>query len=386
MMVTFYSVSVYAQVDGEEVSHRKGRDIFKEKGCAQCHSVFGSDGNGGPDLGKRKFYGTHLELAARMWNHFPKMYKKMQKTDIEYQNMSTQEMEQLIAYLSFMRYTGKPGNEYKGQELLKKSCMVCHKFRGKGGDIGPEFDETSEYLSSIKLVESMWNHGPDMMDVSEEQQIKRPVFKGNDIENLLAAMRSYMSTTNVPVGTFGMGDPAQGKELFNEKGCAECHSFRGVGGDLGPDFADVDLDYPAVQIAGKMWNHGPKMWEIMQEEDITFPVFEDGEMADVVAYLYALKLEDGPGDPERGRRIISDKGCVACHSVGGEGSTISKDLTTLEGFDSPPAMIAAMWNHAPGMREKQLEKKLKWPKLKARDMADVYAYLYQTTHTPDEIE
>ena len=195
-----------------------------------------------------------------------------------------------------------------------------------------------------------------------------------------------MSNPRIPAETYVMGDPSTGERLFDEKGCVQCHSVRGVGGDLGPDVEDIDVDCSATQIAGRMWNHGPKMWEIMEREGLTFPTFEEGEMADVLAYLYASRLEDEPGDAERGRRITTDKGCLDCHPLHGQGATISKDLATVKGLDSPPAMIAAMWNHAPGMREKQLETKVKWPKLKARDMADLYAFLYQTTHSRDDSE
>ncbi|MDH3217008.1 MAG: c-type cytochrome [Candidatus Krumholzibacteria bacterium] len=386
VLVMLCSISAHAQSGPGEVSHLKGKDVFEEKGCAQCHSVFGSNGKGGPDLGKRKFYGTYLQLAARMWNHFPKMYRKMQATDVAFQKVDAEEMQQLIAYLAFIRYRGKPGNEYKGQKLLKERCMPCHRFGGLGGDIGPEFDKATDYISSIQFIGSMWNHGPEMMDVFFEHRIRRPVFKGHDIEHILAALRTHISTTHVPVGAFLVGDPALGKELYDRKGCVHCHAYRGEGGTLGPDFDDIDLNHSAVQIAGRMWNHGPEMWDIMMRENLTIPVFEKGEMAHVLAYVYSLKLEDRPGDPDKGRRIIDDKACLDCHTLQGRGATISKDLAKLEGLDSPLAMIAGMWNHAPGMREKQLEKKLKWPKLNARDMADLYAYLYNATHGLDEAE
>jgi mono/diheme cytochrome c family protein len=176
LLVTLWSLPVYAQQG--EVSYAKGLSVFKDKGCAHCHAVFGRGGKGGPDLGKRKFYGTYLELAARMWNHFPPMYKKMQKENVEFHKVDSKEMGQLMTYLSFIRYRGEPGNEYKGQKLLKGRCGPCHKFRGEGGDVGPEFDQSSGYMSTIRLVESMWNHGPDMMEVFREQNVKRPVSKG----------------------------------------------------------------------------------------------------------------------------------------------------------------------------------------------------------------
>lgn len=357
----------------------KGQKVFREKGCIECHSVYGRGGEGGPDLGERKFYGTYLELAARMWNHFPKMYKKMQKTDVAFHEINGKEMEQLIAYLSFIRYRGEPGRAYKGRELIEKSCMKCHPFGDRGGDIGPDFVQDNEYISSIQLVEAMWNHGPDMMDVFEEEHIKRPKFKGNDIEHILAGIRSYMTDPRMPPGTFDMGDPSRGKRLFDEKGCAHCHSLHGSGSGLGPDVEDIDLNCSATQIAGKMWNHGPKMWEIMRRENIAFPAFEHGEMADVLAYLYSLELEDPPGNASRGEQLVHDKGCLNCHSLQGTGGDVSVDLATLEPIDSPLKMIAHMWNHAPGMREKQLEKNMKWPKLDAEEMANLYAYLHVTT-------
>jgi cytochrome c2 len=373
-----------AQTDRSGTTHWAGQEIFREKGCANCHSVYGNGGDEGPDLGERKFYGTYLHLASRMWNHFPKMYKKMQEADVEFHRISAEEMGELITYLSFIRYMGEPGRAYKGTELIEKSCMKCHKFGGRGGDIGPDFVSDNEYMTAMQLVEAMWNHGPDMIDVFEEENIKRPTFKGNDIEHILAAIRSYAPTSRIPPGAYVMGDPAVGERLFTEKGCVRCHSVAGVGGTIGVDFAEVDFDYSATEIAGKMWNHGPKMWEAMQRENITFPSFEEGEMAHILAYLYAIKLEDPPGDPDRGEQILRKKRCLSCHSVHGEGGDVSVDLATLEPLDSPPAMIAAMWNHAPGMREKQLEKKVSWPKLKAEEMADLYAYLNRVTQHGEE--
>jgi len=383
VLLTLVAALAYPTTTSARGDHWKGQAVFREKGCATCHSVYGNGGNGGPDLGERKFYGTYLELATRMWNHFPKMYKKMGETGVEFREITNEEMGQLIAYLSFIRYTGQPGQDYKGRDLIEKSCMKCHTFGGTGGDIGPDFVTNNEYMTSIQLIESMWNHGPDMMQVFEEQGVKRPHFKGNDIENILAGIRSYMNDPRIPAGTYTPGDPSIGERLFKEKGCAKCHALEGDGSGLGPDLDDIDLDCSATQIAGKMWNHGPKMWEVMQRENIDFPTFEEGEMRDVVAYLYSLKLQDPPGEATQGERIIHEKGCLNCHALQGSGGKVSVDLSTIEPIDSPVAMIAGMWNHAPGMREKQLEKKLKWPKLDAEEMADLYAYLSKITAMKD---
>ena len=385
LLLLFCFPSSYAQIDSSEELHWKAREVFEKKGCIECHSIYNKGGKGGPDLGEQKFYGTYLELASLMWNHFPKMFEKMQETGYQFREFTNQEMSQLIAYISFIRYMGEPGNEYAGKRLLKsKGCTSCHKFGGEGGDIGPDISNKEEYLSPIALLETMWNHGPNMMGIFEKHDIQRPEFKDNEMVDIAVAIRSYMSPSKVPIGSFDLGDPVKGKRLTEEKGCLHCHSINGEGGNVGPDFGEMDFNYSITQIAGNMWNHGPKMWKVMKEENISFPTFEKGEMADIIAYLYSLKLEDAPGNNEMGSQIVIEKECLSCHSVQGNGAEIAIDLATLEKMDSPLAMITAMWNHAPSMREKQMEKKLEWPKLNGRDMANLYAYFRSLLETSED--
>jgi cytochrome c2 len=347
-------LSIPAQKLSSPVSPWKGLKVFEEYGCRNCHSVYKEGGKGGPDLGKHKFYGTYLQLAALMWNHFPEMSKKMQKNQYQFSKLNTEEMAQLIAYLSFIRYRGEPGRESLGKKLLKsKGCVSCHKFGGKGGDIGPDIGTIKGFLSPLLLVESMWNHGPNMMELFQEHSIKRPEFKRNEIVHLAVAVNTYIPTTNkIPTGAYDLGDPVNGKKLIERKGCLDCHSIHDVGSTtLGSDFYEIDLDYSVTQIAGKMWNHGPKMWEVMKRENISVPTFE-------------------------GQRVVNEGKCLSCHVIDKKGIEISKDLTTLSKLDSPLAMITAMWNHAPVIFEKHKEKKLKWPKLNDRDIANIYTYLH----------
>ncbi|HKJ68226.1 MAG TPA: c-type cytochrome [bacterium] len=357
-----------------------GKEVFREKGCIQCHEVYGEGGSGGPDLGDKKFYGTYLELAADMWNHFPKMFHKMQKTGFEFPSFGEKEMEQLIAYLSFIRYIGEPGSEFTGRKLLRnKECIRCHKFGGEGGDIGPDISAKEEYLSPLALVESMWNHGPEIMEHFQAYDISHPEFTGNEVADLAAAIRSYMAPTILPSGSFDLGNPENGKQLVREKECLRCHTLQGTGGDIGPDFIEMDLNYSVTQIAGKMWNHAPKMWQLMEKEEIEYPTFQRGEMANMISYLYELKLTDEPGTVSAGSTVIQEKRCLSCHLLQGEGGNLSKDLAAIERFDSPLEMSAEMWNHAPTMLEKRMEKEIQWPALTSRDMANLYAYLQSLT-------
>ncbi len=382
-IVLLSTTTILAWTDGKTFSPWKGKALFEEKGCIRCHSIYGEGGKGGPDLGKRQFFGTYLELAAHMWNHFPRMVRRMRKEKIEFPRLNGEEIGHVISYLSFIRYLGEPGNERHGRRLLRsKKCLKCHAVDGKGGDIGPDFRRIESFISPLKLAQLMWNHGPKMMELFEKYNIQRPEISGREIVDLAAGLRSLMSVRRIPKNAFDLGDPAEGKKILERKGCMECHSFKGKGGKLGPDFAELAMDYTVTQIAGKMWNHGPKMWNLMKKKDIPFPVFSEREMADLLAYIYSLRLVDRPGDPEAGKQLVEKRGCLRCHQLFGRGKEIGPDLAKLKDLKGPHDMIAAMWNHAPGMVKKAREKKYKWPEFSGRDMANLFAYLQSLTTKP----
>ena len=86
------------------------------------------------------------------------------------------------------------------------------------------------------------------------------------------------------------GDPAQGKILFEEKACADCHSYGGEGGEDAPPLDYMAGHLSAREVAGmsgNIWNHLPGMLPHFQEEGIPFPTFAEGEMEDVIAYLHS---------------------------------------------------------------------------------------------------
>lgn len=364
--------------------HDAGLSTFVKKGCVSCHAIYGrgvanSKPKGGPDLGKREVFGTNLGLAATMWNHFPKMLKRFRKDGRDFPLFTEAEVGDIIYYLSFIRYMGEPGNVRSGRKLLhEKKCTSCHTFGGKGGDIGPDFTQSNDYLSPLTLSAAMWNHGPGMMKLFQDTGIDRPRLNGQDIVDLSVGIRSFMRPNRVPVGSDRPGDPERGKALADQKGCNNCHGGE-QGTDAAPSFSDMDLNVSVTQMAGDMWNHGPSMWETMENEKVTFPTLGPQEMGDITAFLYELGLQDPPGNAKQGGELVYDKGCISCHSVNGAGADVGPVFSELGELRSSLDLVSRMWNHAPDMDEAVRERKADWPAFSGKELADIYAFLRSLT-------
>lgn len=355
----------------------KGRFVFEQKGCRTCHSIKGDGGDIGPDLGQRKYYGSFLELAGVMWNHAPEMLRRIRELDLSYPEFSRTEMVELIAYLYYLRYLGEPGDLYRGKILVKeKGCLACHSIAGKGGDIAPAFDKLAKYISPLYLAQTLWNHGPGMEKEIKKMGLARPKFEKGEIVDLSAYIREASKGGDREQVFMSPGNPQQGKIVFKEKGCLDCHALEGEGRAIGPTFTDLEWAYSVTEIAGVMWNHGFEMAAIMEEQQIKWPEFSGKEMADLIAFLYFMKFRDKPGDPQAGQAVFNDKGCANCHGPDAKGSDFAPNLTKSKGLVSPIDMAQILWNHAPVMEEKIAEKVLRWPEFTGQEMRDLYAYLH----------
>src|SRR3972149_3615277 len=355
-----------------------GSRVFGAKGCALCHSVNGVGGQIGPDLGRiprpRSFY----DLAAAMWNHFPRMAARMKTLKITRPHLDAREAGHLIAFLYPLNYFDPPGNFEIGKKLFaEKRCVICHQVGGTGGVVGPNLDFLKQYGSPIFVAAAMWNHGAAMAEAMRVRGISRPTFQGTELVDLIAFLKA---ASPAPVGEplyVLPGRADEGRRLFGEKRCADCHSVRGEGGRGGPDLAERGLHRSLTEFAAAMWNKVPAMMEAMKARGIVVPRLQPQEMADFVAYLYAVRYFAEPGDPRRGEELVTAKGCLSCHPVRGRGGKGAGDLARADRLPSPAAAIAAMWNHALIMEERAAPQKRAWPQFRPEEMADLVAYLQE---------
>ncbi|HYX70290.1 MAG TPA: c-type cytochrome, partial [Terriglobales bacterium] len=162
-----------------------------------------------------------------------------------------------------------------------------------------------------------------------------------------------------------------------------CHSVLGEGGRTAPDLARAPGGHlSSAEMLAAMWNHAPAMWEKMRVEGVPPPNFSEAEMANLFAFLYSVRSLDEPGDPDRGKLLLSQKKCLECHSVGGQGGRIGPDLKTWTSYRNPVAWIQAMWNHAPAMQRALAARGVAWPQFAGNDVADLIAYIRTLAPNP----
>ena len=352
-----------------------GSQVFGSKGCVKCHSVNGLGGTIGPDLGRIARRRSFYELAATMWNHLPIMGQQMKALGIERTTMDEREAGDLIAFLFTLDYFDAPGDVEAGKRLfVDKKCVVCHQVGVYGGVMGPSLDHLGQYGSPILVAAAMWNHGPGMEEMMKARGVERPTFSGTELTDLI----SYLESVSPPPlgGPLYVlpGDSEEGRVIFTEKKCIECHSVQGVGGRVGPDLASRGVHWGLTEFAAAMWNKAPAMTAAMSARGIDVPQLGSGEMADLVAFLYSVQYFAETGDPEAGRQILGRKGCLECHSLGGRGGNTAADLLRATNVSSPAQVIAEMWSHSELMEAAGIAGE-SWPRLDAEELADIAAFL-----------
>ncbi len=372
-----------ASAEGPALSDNplEGRLLFEVKGCQQCHFLEGNGEGIGPDLGGGRFRGSFLDLGAALWDHVPGMGVAFEATGVEWPTLTPDEAARLIGFLYFIDYLGRPGDARAGEEIFAaQGCNACHTLGEGPRKVGPDLSELRRFASPLFIAQSIWNHGPSMLESMRAHGVRPPTFEEGDLADLSAFIRQRARPGPQERMLLSPGNPNHGRELFRTRGCASCHGDSGEGGAEAPDLTRVGLQRSAEGIAGAMWNHALAMNEIMDRRGIGWPEFTTSELADVVAFLYFLPFADPPGNPARGEEVFTTRSCAGCHA-GGSSKRKGPDLAGTAAASSPEALVAAMWSHAPVMSEAILAEGRPWPVLTGGDLRDLLAYLGEPAQT-----
>jgi len=357
----------------------EGQKVFNAKGCGHCHGILAAKGEQhmGPDLGREQSWQDFMQFAGSLWNHAPAMLDTMRAEGVASPTLSPDEAGGVAAYLFYLSFLDEAGDVERGRELFAaRSCARCHQLAGRGGTAGPRLDELAPYASVPFMAQALWNHGPEMAEKMAELKIERPRLEGADVADLVAFIRgSGRAGVSLEEIASQVGSPRGGKAVFSSKGCVKCHAIAGRGGTSAPDLGARRPAWHVSEMAGALWNHGPKMWAKMKALKASFPKLSGPETSDLLAYLRLVQYMDARGDATRGAQIFREKSCAGCHVEADGKPRIGPDLAASEAIRSPLQWASAMWNHAPAMAAKTREAGTPWPRFAGDEMRDLVAFL-----------
>ncbi len=193
-----------------------------------------------------------------------------------------------------------------------------------------------------------------------------------------------ISTLGVHAAAFN-ADSARGQRLFETLGCVQCHSVNGVGGKVAPDLGSmIDRGFTPATLAATMWNHAPGMWAAMRDRQITAGELDPQAAEDLMAFFYAARFFEKPGDAGRGKRAFESLGCAGCHGLTSSPNPAAKPVNQWAGLSDPIALLDAMWNHRAEMQAQTASKGIPLPQLGAQDLTDMLVYLRNQPGTRSE--
>jgi mono/diheme cytochrome c family protein len=262
---------------------KRGKTLFAEKHCIDCHAIGRVGGAMGPRLDTLARGTPPLQIAQDLWNHGPVMIAAMRARNVQLPTFKEKEIIDLFAYLrnqgtrQAAREFRSAGDPENGKRVFaEKGCRRCHALMGDGAAIGPDLG-TSELRGSVtQLAGRMWNHWPAMAGAMSSLGMSTPVFKDEQLADLFAYV--FISRYGATAGS------ADGASVYIRSGCASCHGIRGEGA-IGPALASVTRGESKERIAQRMWNHAPAMRTQMGDRRVIWPRFRAAELAALIRYL-----------------------------------------------------------------------------------------------------
>jgi cytochrome c2 len=298
-LVAFFTTYQYYLTNvGQPGRPDVGQRLLKDKGCRECHAVESDEKLTGPSL--KQFGGgqSTMVLAQAMWNHAPGMQRMVEKKRIARPYFREREMADLLAFLAT---AGKPegtvtayvepGSPARGAKRFHSlQCDHCHPLRGEGGirearegePPPPDLARDREMLvrDHTDIAALMWNHGVGMSARMESEGIERPALKDTDLADLIAFL-FFANFMDEP------GDPARGREVFENRACVSCHLTERGATSAGPNLAETRLGGASTPqaVMAAMWRAAPGMRQAMLQRGIEWPILKPSEVRDLVAYL-----------------------------------------------------------------------------------------------------
>jgi len=164
-----------------------------------------------------------------------------------------------------------------------KGCGVCHSLPGelRGKKPGPVFQAPAPPQAASEVLRRLWNHIPGMRQHFLARGLAWPVISVPEMTELLTFLGRQPGRERAP-------NLDRGRVLLIQKGCLKCHALAGEGGRAAPDLMRFREYGNPVPLAAALWNKAPGMLERIDKSGVPFPVFQEGEMGDLLGFLGAF--------------------------------------------------------------------------------------------------
>lgn len=266
----------------------RGRALFSEKGCLQCHPFTGKGKQGEPGLDLFPQNLSPIFLSQVIWNHGPEMLFRMSRLGMKWPKFNGTEMMDL---LEFIKTNAKgtaetafitPGSPKEGKRVFTaKGCFQCHRIRGGGAKGGDDLGKKAKrfYKSLTQIASILWNKGEVVLTEMAKTPAGIPKFTPKEMADLLSFLY-FLHFLDEP------GNPSQGKRLFSEKGCIKCHQLNGKPGEwMSIDLSSKYQGQEPIEIVANIWNHSIDIQRAARERGLQWPQFKQGEMVDLLEYI-----------------------------------------------------------------------------------------------------
>lgn len=282
-LLAYLYVTCYEDESGDPT---RGRELFIQKSCIQCHAIGDRGGTLGPNLKNIGPIDTPIFWSQAMWNHAPAMETRMREFNIPWPKFEGGEMNDLLVFVRQERAGPEregellPADPRRGWALFqRKGCISCHAIHGEGGTDGPDLTLGHPVPSTLtRLAARMWNHSPEMWEAMKAKGVKRPAFAGQEMADLIAFLYS--------IRYFELGgSPEIGQQLFTERKCGTCHGADAQGGEVGPGLRKSDRLFTPVNFALALWSHGPRMYSKAEDLGLGWPTLNEGDLSHLLAFL-----------------------------------------------------------------------------------------------------
>ena len=370
----------------------RGRELLAELNCQGCHKLRGIERPAmlGPDLtsvGTKvsrewiyKWLKEPRTIVDKDGNTVVNGYEAEEESRMPKFRLDETQLGALSAYLSVQRahpvtphkfdprvlaaWSKSPELVSQGEVRFKQMfCSTCHSLAvtraGEakliGGDIGPELTKVGSKVNADWLI--AWLRDPQ--GYLPHTRMSRYGWSDEDLYKVTQYITTKLTDSDLLANVPQLGAPTQeevdlGKHLFQEKGCASCHSITGLNPqkDFGPDLSALgaknasELEFGKATIPHNLVSYiQAKLRDPVSVNPAARMPQYSWNQADLDAVTTALlSMKGAPATSALQNLVVPKKEvafhppgpfgelyerykCYTCHRFNGFGGDIAPDLT-----------------------------------------------------------